>query len=35
MWDYIKEMGFFKFALMMIGAAVVDIIFIALLWIVP
>ena len=35
MWDYIKEMGFFKMTMMMIGAAVVDVIFIALLWIVP
>ena len=35
MWDYIKEMGFFKLALIMIGAAVVDIIFLAILWIVP
>lgn len=35
MLEYIKEIGFYKFALMMIGAAVVDIIFIAILWIVP
>lgn len=33
--DYIKQMGFFKMTMIMIGAAVVDIIFIALLWIVP
>ena len=35
MWDYIKEMGFFKLALMMIGAAVVDAIFLAILWMIP
>ena len=33
--EYLKELGFFKLALIMIGAAVVDAIFIALLWIVP
>ena len=33
--EYLKEMGFFKMTMIMIGAAVVDVIFIALLWIVP
>ena len=33
--EYLKELGFFKMTMIMIGAAVVDIIFIALLWIVP
>ena len=33
--EYLKELGFFKMTMIMIGAAVVDVIFIALLWIVP
>lgn len=33
--DYIKEMGFVNFTLMMFGAVVVDLLFIAMLWIVP
>ena len=33
--DYIKQMGFFKMTMMMIGAAVVDIIFLAILWMIP
>ena len=32
---YLKELGFFKLALMMIGAAVVDAIFLAILWMIP
>ena len=35
MLDYIKELGFFKMTMIMIGAAVVDVIFLAILWIVP
>ena len=35
MLDYIKEMGFFKMTMMMIGAAVVDAIFLAILWMIP
>ena len=35
MWDYIKEMGFFKMTMMIIGAAVVDAIFLAILWMIP
>ena len=33
--DYIKEMGFVNFTLMMFGAVVVDLLFIAMLWIIP
>ena len=33
--NYIKEMGFVNFTLMMFGAVVVDLLFIAMLWIVP
>ena len=33
--EYLKELGFFKMTMMMIGAAVVDVIFLAILWIVP
>lgn len=33
--DYIKQMGFVNFTLMMFGAVVVDILFLAILWIVP
>ena len=35
MLEYIKEIGFYKFALMMVGAVIVDLILIAILWIVP
>ena len=33
--EYLKELGFFKMTMMIIGAAVVDVIFLAILWIVP
>ena len=33
--DYIKQMGFVNFTLMMFGAVVVDLLFIAMLWMLP
>jgi hypothetical protein len=35
MLEYIKEIGFYKFALMMIGAVVVDFMFLIVLWMLP
>ena len=33
--EYLKELGFFKMTMIMIGAAVVDVIFLAILWMIP
>lgn len=35
MLEYIKEIGFVNFTLMMFGAIVVDFIFLAILWMMP